>query len=190
MENISENTQRRGRPRRVPDSIWARINQLEGTHTSHRHRANAIYGARTLHVLGDDPQFAWLTADRRGTIVKELGRLYDDQDLIALALYLCKHRPSSRQAVALLRAYRLDTRPLGTMQGLTHVLQQALATYLATHAPMARGAIKQALAAMDPHASITVLPEVPPARTRLERLVAAIDQQRARMQDTQAGGTL
>jgi hypothetical protein len=180
MENISENTPRkRGRPRKASAITWQVVDQQEGRHTSYRHRANYIYGMRAINVLRDDPRFAWLHRARGTTLLDALGRIDDDQNLIAMALYLCEHQPSTRQAVALIREFRLDTRPPGTTDGLQATLEQALETYLATHADMPRAAVQQALAAVVRHAQKPRRPRtapLPPARTPRERLMALLQQ--------------
>ena len=65
----------------------------------------------------------------RHTILAELGRIDDEQAREAMALYL-QHKPTTRQAVALIRQYRLGTRPQGAPQ-LAAVIQRAIATYQA-----------------------------------------------------------
>src|SRR5262249_50552009 len=149
MDNISQNTRRsRGRPRKAEGSMWDLVTQIEGRHTSHRHRADFIYGVRAVQVLRDDPRCAWLLRARGTTITNALGRIDDDQNLIAMALYLCEYQPSTRQAVALIREFRLATRPPGTTDGLQATLEKALDTYMATHADMPREAVQQALEAV------------------------------------------
>jgi hypothetical protein len=181
MENISENTPRpRGRPRKAEAYWWDLATQSAGRHTSHRHRANYIYGMRACHVLRDDPCFAWLHRARGTTIMDALGRIDDDQNLVAMALYLCEHQPPTRQAVALIREFRLEARPPGTRDGLQAALHKALDTYLAAHAEMPREAVQQALEAVVRHSQAPFRPRtapLPPARTPLQRLMEFLQQQ-------------
>src|SRR5262249_24463139 len=113
MENISQNPlpKKRGRPQKMSEAWWRAINSVESCHSSHRHRANAIYGARAHMVLKDDPRCAWRFQRYRSTIMDELGRVDDDQNLVAIARYLCEHQPTLRQALALIREYRLLSLP-------------------------------------------------------------------------------
>jgi hypothetical protein len=146
MENLSQNTPRtRGRPRKAESYWWDLVTTMEGRHTSHRHRANYLYGIRATTVLGDDPRFAWLRRERRSTLMDELGRIDDDADLRTMALYLCEHQPSTRQGVALLRTCRLGALPPGTSAGLTEALATAIETYLAMHTEMPRAVVHEAL---------------------------------------------
>ena len=61
----------------------------------------------------------------RHTILAELGRIDDEQAREVMALYLCEHKPTTRQAVALIRQYRLGTRPQGSPRQLAAVIQRA-----------------------------------------------------------------
>jgi hypothetical protein len=90
MEHISPKATRpRGRPRKAEAFMWDIATKMEGRPTSHRHRAHFLSGVRTMTVLGTDLRFAWLSTARCSTIVNELGRIDDDQNLIAMALSLC-----------------------------------------------------------------------------------------------------
>jgi hypothetical protein len=187
MENISQNTpQPRGRPRKAEAYWWDLATQSAGRHTSHRHRANYIYDMRACNVLRDDPRFAWLHTARCSTIMDELGRIDDDQNLAAMALYLCEHQPPTRQAVALIREFRLETRPPGTRDGLQAALHKAIDTYLAAHADMPWEAVQQALEAVVRHYKAPFRPRqapLPPARTPLQRLMEFLQQQSATGED-------
>jgi hypothetical protein len=177
MENISQKPAR-GRPRKQPDFMWDLATKSEGRHTSHRHRANFLYGVRTVDLLRlDNPCFAWLMDNHHATLINELGRIDDDHDLIAMARYLCEHKPPVRVAVALIRAYRLETLPTGTLQGLLDALQQTLDTYLITHTTLPPWSVEQALASVE--IEHTSRPVLPPRRTPEERLAAFLAQRLA-----------
>jgi hypothetical protein len=81
----------------------------------------------------------------RHTILAELGRIDDEQEREAMALYLCEHKPTTRQAVALIRQYRLGTRPPGSVVQLADVIRRAIATYQAEHEPLTDDEVYQAL---------------------------------------------
>lgn len=184
MENFSLNTpaRTRGRPRKESAAWWTAVDRMEGRHTSHRHRANSIYGAQAYTVLKDEPRCAWLREEGRGTIMNELGRIAYAPDIVAMALYLCEHRPSTRQAVAMIREFRLATRPPGTSADLQAVLWQALETYLATHAAMSSAQVQQALEAVAQHWAVRDRPRtapLPQAHTPLERILAVLQSHRA-----------
>ena len=182
MENISQTPppRQRGRPRKAAAAWWQTMDMFY-QHTSHRLRANHIYGARALHVLGQDPRFTWLLGERRSTILNELGRVADDQNLRTIALYLCAHQPTTRQALALLRAFRQETLAPATASGLQAVLHTAIETYLAEHADVDEPAdlVAAALAAAGEHYRFPWRwrrATLPPARSALQCLVDALRQ--------------
>jgi hypothetical protein len=158
MENISDNPppKKRGRPRKAQPWEWALVVNTSGK--SHRHKAGAIYEARALSSVMDDPRFEWLWSDgatikqgkghMRHTILTELGRIDDEEEREAMALYLCAHQPTTRQAVALIRQYRLGTRPPGSIGQLADVISRAVATYQAEHVPLSADDVYQALHAV------------------------------------------
>lgn len=154
MEKISETTPRKpGRPRKAQPWEWASVHNTHGK--SHRHKADAIYEARALSGILDDPRFEWLCSDgatirqgkghMRHTILAELGRIADEQDREVLARSLCEHKPTTRQALALIRQHRLGTRPPGHAAQLADLLRRTITTYQAEHTPLAEDDIVQTL---------------------------------------------
>jgi hypothetical protein len=184
MENISENTPRKhGRPRKASAITWQVVDQQEGRHTSYRHRANYIYGMRAIEVLGTDPQFAWLHGEQVSTIVDELGRIDDTDDLRLMARHLCTHQPSTREAVALIRRFRFEAFPPGTIAGLVDTLARSLETYVRTHETMPWTAVRQALAEfVDRYQEPLQFPRptFPRPQTPLQRAVKALADLRTR----------
>ncbi len=66
-----------------------------------------------MNVLGDDPRFKWLIDKSRAhenawrpTILAELGRIPDQEIMRAAAEEICKHKLSTRQAIAYVRKVR------------------------------------------------------------------------------------
>ena len=114
-----------------------------------------IYEARALSGMLDDPRFEWLCSDgvtirqgkghMRHAILAALGRIDDEQERAAMALSLCAHKPTTRQAVALIRQYRLGTRPPGSVRQLADVIRRAVATYQAEHVPLSADEVYQGL---------------------------------------------
>jgi hypothetical protein len=182
MENISQTSppRKRGRPRKAAEAAWQIVDKVY-PHTSHRLRANHLYGMRAYRVLHDDPRFAWVMAARRDTILNELGRVSDDQNLRTIALDLCAHQPTTRQALARIRAFRQETLPPATACGLQAVLHTAIETYLAEHADVDEPAdlVAAALAAAGEHYRFPWRwrrATLPPARSALQCLVDALRQ--------------
>jgi hypothetical protein len=153
MENISQKTVRRGRPRKATDAEWSITVDRQGH--SYRDKANYLYRIRAISHLYGDPRFAWLCNDSetimrgeghmRQTILGALGRIEDVDEMEAMALVLCEYQPTTRQALAMIRQFRLGTRPLGTLTQLADLLRRTIATYQVEHAPLAVDDIVQAL---------------------------------------------
>jgi hypothetical protein len=156
METISEIPphKKRGRP-----SIFSPIEHqgaafVAGNRTP-RQQNNAMYTMRAQWALRNDPRFAWLGNDMeaaargachvRVTILAELGRVEDPEEMKTLAFAICAQKPTVRQARAMIRQVRLPTRPPGTRDQLFMVLRTALNTYLAEHAAMAWDDIRTAV---------------------------------------------
>jgi hypothetical protein len=155
-EKFSKNTppRKRGRPPKLP--AWERALSRQGSEgKSARCRNNILYQTRVVSWAADDPRFEWLSSDSatilqgrghmRSTILAELGRIEDEHDREALALYLCAHQPTARQAIALLRQYRLGTCPRGSAAQLTDILRRTVATYQAEHTGLTDDEVYQAL---------------------------------------------
>ena len=68
----------------------------------------------TLKPL-DCQEFAWLNLQRcgdgRATILAELGRISDRDQMIRLAREVCRERPTARRAIAHLRRHRTGVNP-------------------------------------------------------------------------------
>jgi hypothetical protein len=121
---ISENSSKkrgRGRPRLVWTEIEDSIKRSEGV-LSRRAAQNAGYKATALTTLfpngeSSGAEFTWLYDNERarrreprhvrGTILAELGRIDDDDDLRAVARRVCELKPKTRAAVAMIRRWRV-----------------------------------------------------------------------------------
>jgi hypothetical protein len=152
MENIS--AKKCGRPR-----TWVGHYREEAARSypqrSRRHLDNENYKIRAVALVADDPRFGWLMSDgptiragqghMRHTILAELGRIDDPQAMEAMALYLCEHRPTTREAVVLMRAYRLGRHAPSTPAQLAVVIRSAINTYLSVHQTLSWDEVRQAL---------------------------------------------
>jgi hypothetical protein len=163
LEAASENTpkRKRGRPRHFPESEMQFARKLhQPEKRSGRGLQNFIYQARAQGVieslLPTYPELRWLydpKAIRRGksafhqTIMQELGRIPDDAVLVRRARDMCNLRPTSREAVKLLRRARLQQGAKGSVEELTEVLRSAVNNYLRWHPDLtladARAAVGQ-----------------------------------------------
>ena len=113
MENISK--KKRGRPKLLDDSHLALVRYATDAKTT-RHQQNVHYSLRAIGMLSNDPRFKWLCDGKammkgaqhsyRPTILAELGRIENDDDLKAVALRICKLKPKVRDAVVMIRRFR------------------------------------------------------------------------------------
>jgi hypothetical protein len=129
MEAASEN--RRGRPSKQDGTLIARVRKAKPG-ISARHAADIAYGARTARLLQHDPEFAWLFRPLQQSAVLALGRFTDDDALRDAARRLCELKPSGKQAVRLLRAWRGATKK-SAPDDLRGVLLRTIEKYAEVH---------------------------------------------------------
>ncbi len=98
-----------GRPQIAPQSFLELAQGVRPQIKSRRGLQNAVYALHTMATVVDEPDCQWLIEDVSGrdTIRAELGRLADKEDLIAIAKMVCAGKPKARDAVRLIREYRL-----------------------------------------------------------------------------------
>jgi hypothetical protein len=134
---------KRGRPRIYSDTDRALRKFVAGDGKtgpmSRRTEENAYFRIRAQGVLTADPEkrFAWLASQEekryQATILGELGRIDNDEDLLAVALRICEEKPTTTDAVAWIRSLRLGRYPQGTSPELLELLRTTLNRYLQTH---------------------------------------------------------
>ena len=81
----------------------------------------------------------------RQTILQELGRIEDADNLKAVARQLCKLKPSAREAVAMIRHFRLGQQPTGHADDLTKRFIALTNGYNGGHAGVDKAIILEAL---------------------------------------------
>jgi hypothetical protein len=154
-EKFSEK-RKRGRPRLLHPALHAVFAQGQ-QYASERTIQNTSYHIRAFGLLQDEPWAEWLVGhvsqegkpgQVRKTIVAELGRLDDDTDLVLMARAICIARPNTREALAMIRQFRLGGMPPGSVSQLTDVLQRAINTYLREHAEFSLADAQLAVAAL------------------------------------------
>jgi hypothetical protein len=158
--NVADATaaKKRGRPKAFPDELM-KLYEAGGLFLdvgSERQRQNIAYRMRAAGLLKDDPErFGWLydlRAGQRGekkawkpTILSELGRIRDDEELKEVASEVCKLRPKTRDAVSMIRRYRTGkTAPVDVL-GLTLRITDAIDEYVASHPDTTWRQVKEAL---------------------------------------------
>jgi hypothetical protein len=147
---ISETDSQNPRRRRGRPSLWEpgyleameRMGMFTET-TTRRGKNNICYRQRAVALLGsgDNPEFHWLCGGPaitkggqakawRPSVLVELGRINDDEMLLALARRMCELKPTSRAAVAAIRQFRLGRSKPGSIAALTSKIRGTINAYL------------------------------------------------------------
>jgi hypothetical protein len=155
-EGISENfseKRKRGRPRLLHPALHEVFAQGQ-QYASERTIQNASYHIRAFSLLQDEPWAKWLMGyvsqegkpgQIRKTILAELGRLREDEVLRAVARQICERKPTTKDAVAMIRHYRLGRQPRGAVDDLTDRLTTLIVEYIDSHAGVDAAMIREAL---------------------------------------------
>ena len=108
-----------------------------------RARHDFHYRTKAIQTLCYEPRFAWLADGEKmaagvkdawkPSILAELGRIRDGDTLRAVALRICELKPSTKEAVAIIRRFRLRREPPANYLDLVHHLAKALDGYVAVH---------------------------------------------------------
>jgi hypothetical protein len=93
--------------------------------------------------------FEWLySGDRvhpmRKMVLSELGHIEDNQEMLELAREICARKPRDRDAVALIRRYRIERSP-ESRRALGEVVALGVLGYVAEHPEMTMGEIARTL---------------------------------------------
>jgi hypothetical protein len=144
MEKISKNP--RGRPRLIHSKELRDVIRFAANPgTCERTLQNKLYQLRAMQVLNldvDDPPLAYLwiwglphipnPGDHRAkwTILAELGRIEDDDDLRAIAAQVCELKLKTSDAVAAIRRVRLGKAAKSDVPALTNALIRTINQYL------------------------------------------------------------
>jgi len=131
-EVTSETKRREGRPARFSDETMAYVAALHPEVRSRRGLVDIAYRLHAINLVKDIPTCRWLcdfTDMQRGndsawqpSILTELGRIDDDDALIAIAMQVCARQPSREDAIHLIRRYRTPARPPLPDQLTTEIL--------------------------------------------------------------------
>lgn len=111
---ISENKiskNKRGRPsildpdkKRILEELFPKTRTIRGLQ-------NNFYMGRVLYLIKGDEKFQWLFDREKGvvrqTILAELGRIKEVEDLLSMARQICQLKPTSRDGVRMIRDWRL-----------------------------------------------------------------------------------
>jgi hypothetical protein len=157
---------RRGRPRAfqaevteglTQERFWALNGSLESNQTRRNHM-NVMYRMKALSALihGDDAdRFAWLADQRkmavgtpkswRPSILSELGRIEDEEDMKSIAAQLCEAKPKARAAIVMIRAWRLGRTSPGSALDLANDLIGRVNDYMTRHPDLPMGDVVSAV---------------------------------------------
>ena len=140
-ETVSEK-KKRGRPKIVPEweiKLWEKMSAFDTA----RSYQNKHYLLEAMNALEYDPEFAWLLpaeaeikagrAKIRNAIMYELGRLQDRDVIRAVASRVCELKQKSKDAVAMIRRFRLGRGAKPDFIDLYMHIANALDDYLIGH---------------------------------------------------------
>jgi len=133
----------RGRPPIMDDTNKAAVAFACDRRLTQGGRLDVFYRLLAVHALVDDDRFAWLV-DRpkmeagqpgawKPSILSELGRIQDVDAMRAAALGVCELKPKTKEAVAMIRFFRLRREPGSSFEKLVLHLARALDGYLTAH---------------------------------------------------------
>jgi hypothetical protein len=161
-ENISQKP-KRGRPRNQWLASSVAIAKGHGClvdiHTD-RHAQNIAYRQEAVCVLSNHPErhkWTWIIdreACQRGdkrpwksTILMELGRISDPDQMIEVARQLSNidPHPTAREAVAMIRRWRLGTQPAADPHQLSVTIGNTVQRYIDTHRDVDKDTVLAAL---------------------------------------------
>ena len=137
-------SKKRGRPK-VASEIEQMVVAVHGPHPgkSSRTKTNFLYQTRAMKVIMDDDRYEWLSAKQ--TILYELGRIQDEDERKEVALELCQKQPKTKDAVAMLRRYRLGREVESDEKKLLNHFLKAIDDYKAVHPSVSFSDIAEAL---------------------------------------------
>lgn len=162
MENFSE-TKKGGRPPliRSPELRQIVSTACSGPNVSERTRQNKYYQIQAMRVLGlhldeGKPQpYPWLWGEPnvprpgdhrvRWTLLAELGRIEDEETLREVAARLCELKPTTGDALVMLRRFRRGGVKVGDALELANKIIATINDYTNSHAGLTREDMRAAL---------------------------------------------
>jgi len=134
---------KRGRPPVFDPGYRAAMKTIFPDIKTHRGMTDSLYRGRAINLLTKDGRFAWVADGARmkagapgawkPSILVELGRIPNDEDLKAVALRICELKPKTKEAVAMIRRFRLGREAEGGYLKLFQHLAAAVDAYREGH---------------------------------------------------------
>lgn len=128
---------KRGRPPLLPADVMAKLRARYPDVTTRRGLLNVYYRTEAMDVLHEDARFHWLTDSGRpkwkASILTELGRTGDVERMRIMAARICELKPRVKEAVAMIRGWRMGKKGEGSAADLAAAVAGAIDLYLAGH---------------------------------------------------------
>ena len=157
-ENISETKSGRPPLMSVEQEAFLTACGLFTNSTTRRSKMNVFYRQRAVSILSEG-DYKWLFDEEKvmsdggdkywkPTILTELGRIENDDDLRAVASQLCERKPATRDAVLMVRTFRTGGLPAGDSIQLANEIIQTINRYRHSHADVTKQDVVDALEAV------------------------------------------
>jgi hypothetical protein len=157
-ENISETKAGRPSLMGVEQEAFLIASGLVTNSTPRRSKMNVFYRQRAVGILFEG-DYKWLFDEEKimadggdkhwkPTILTELGRIENDDDLRAVASQLCERKPATRDAVLMVRTFRTGGLPVGDSIQLANEVIQTINRYRHSHADVTKQDVVDALEAV------------------------------------------
>ena len=128
---------KRGRPQAIGDATLRIIADQRPHIKTRRGRQEMVYASRAAGGLMADKRFVWLTDEKdplkKKSILSELGRIENEEDLKAVALQICELKPKVKEGVAMVRRWRTGKTPKADRRSLRSHILKGVNDYLLTH---------------------------------------------------------
>jgi hypothetical protein len=160
-ETSFENQPQRDPPRRFPLLLeqFHAANDPRLKKGTRRTGVNKMWAFKALRCIVDNPQpsLEWLLDESRSprgwrkTILSELGRIEDEETILAVAREICELNPKTRDAIAMIRRSRLGRSPGASPRELHSAIAAAVESYVMAHPEIPRGQIAAVLENLADH---------------------------------------
>jgi hypothetical protein len=155
-ENVSEKKRGRGRPRAFSEEEerWFDKMQTGNNCLTRRGKMNHWYALEGGRALKEGSRFKWLldteaimagTAHFPHTILSEIGRIPNDDDKREVAAFLCERKPKVKEAVRIIRHFRIGKRAPASADSLSDRLCNLIDDYREGHKGASLDLVREAL---------------------------------------------
>jgi hypothetical protein len=152
-------SKKRGRPRL--EYYRRGLDFAEFDAKTERGRQDVFYRLSAVAQLKDDERFTWLcdkaamVAGKKDawkpSILTELGRIESYQDLVEVALEICKIKPKTKDAIAMIRRWRTGCEPASDADKFWSFLAKEVNKYARQHPSFERDVVVSTLRELADH---------------------------------------